>query len=104
MEFAAGALPYQPDLSELKGQPALRRAIDVDVAGNHNLLILIPRTSIPFAFQTVTRGRRSARSGSLPVAQGYGAPTDRAAQTKRIHRRRGHLTPRRTQDKMGWRR
>ena len=31
-----------PDFAEIKGQPALRRAVEVAVAGNHNLLMIGP--------------------------------------------------------------
>jgi len=33
---------HGPDFAEIKGQPALRRAVEVAVAGNHNLLMLGP--------------------------------------------------------------
>lgn len=38
----SGADAGQPDFSEIKGQHALRRAVEVAVAGNHNLLMLTP--------------------------------------------------------------
>lgn len=40
--ISAGAQDGQPDFSEIKGQHALRRAVEVAVAGNHNLLMIGP--------------------------------------------------------------
>ncbi len=39
---AGGRRPDDPDFSEIKGQHAVRRAVEVAVAGNHNLLMIGP--------------------------------------------------------------
>ena len=74
-----------PDFSEIKGQHALRRAVEVAVAGNHNLLILGPIPHI--AVRPLIKARKA---DAQPRA---GQATLRVSRTKAIRRRgeRNHL-------------
>lgn len=90
-----GAGPAGPDLSDLRGQPHLRDALEIAAAGGHSLLIIGP----PGAGKSLAARRlpsilpplsRSDAMEVLRIASACGRLTDGAASTRRPFRAPHH--------------
>ena len=73
--------PHGPDLKEIKGQEAAKRAVEIAAAGNHNLLMVGP----PGAGKTMLARRISSVLPPLSLPE--------AVETTRIHSIAGILSP-----------